>query len=447
MTDQPRHVSSGGFRVNRARMLAKLREFQTPDPTHFVLSWIRSAVASGATWIKASDLPDGACLDLRFDGLPFRAAELEEPFQSLFEAATPGTRRNRYLAFGLLTAFGLKPKSLTLITGRGTQRLRLELRDLEHHSLSPVAEDDDETVLRATWTSPPRALKSLPELVATRCVGCPAPIDWHAAGRNLLIPAEREGEMSHREGGARARVWRLGRGDTSELSLSVDGVAATIEHVPLPLAQVAAYWDDPELKLDASHAHVVRNARYRRAREWLFEAAEALIKQEARRHEETAEWLSHRLEGPEALRAWRAALDGPEIPFEEWRARERGSPTSVFSGWLGKPGPRRPSASTIKQVWESALRARWLRRAGAAMVGRPGLWEVWRTPLFFDAAGRPLTLSDVQHFLGRDYVAVYFDERRAPSDWPAAKRGLWLSSVDDRTTLLRIWPRLRLLPG
>lgn len=446
MSDKARHVSSGSFRVDRARMLAKLREFQTPDPAHFILAWIRCAVASGAPNILVRESPDGAGLELRFEGLPFREAELEEPFGSLFQAETPGTRRNRYLALGILTALGLKPKALQVVTGRGTERFRLEVRDLERHAVSRLEEDDDETVLSISGTGRAAATRLL-ELVAASCDACPAPIDWQAGGESVLLPRRREDALAHQEGRARASVWRLGHGNVSELRLSVDGVSAGLERVPLPIVQVGAYWDDPELRLDASYARVVKNARYHRAREWLGAAAERLLKREARRHEEAAGWLAHRLAEPEPLKAWRAALDGPEIPFSEWRGRGTLSAASVFAGWLGKRGRRDDAAATLEAVWEAALRTRWLRRALAASIGKPFPAELWHTPLFFHASGEPLSAADIQHFLGRDLVAVFFEERRKASDWPLKKHGLWLSSVDDRTTLFGVWPRLKLLAG
>ena len=94
-------VESGSFRVDRKRALEKLMRFQMPDVQLFLLPWIRAAAASGAKhlWISHED----GGLEIRFDGRPWTAEELKDPYRSLFveEAEVARFARNRELAIGI----------------------------------------------------------------------------------------------------------------------------------------------------------------------------------------------------------------------------------------------------------------------------------------------------------------------------------------------------------
>lgn len=109
-------VDSGSFRVDAAKMLEKLRSFQLAEPADFVCAWLRCAAASGAKDIR---LDTGArSLTLVFDGAPFSASELSQPYQVLVDGEGPDARRGRHFAYGLLGLYRLRPVGVT-VTSRG----------------------------------------------------------------------------------------------------------------------------------------------------------------------------------------------------------------------------------------------------------------------------------------------------------------------------------------
>ncbi|TBR21989.1 hypothetical protein EPO15_08925 [bacterium] len=109
-------VDTGSFRVDAAKMLDKLRDYQLTDPNDFVCAWLRCAAASGASAIRLTPHPTG--LELAFDGRPFTAAQLSQPYQSLVGDDSPDGRRNRHFAYGLLGLYRLRPRSVS-VTSRG----------------------------------------------------------------------------------------------------------------------------------------------------------------------------------------------------------------------------------------------------------------------------------------------------------------------------------------
>lgn len=115
-------VGSGVFKVDRARMVEKLSQFQTGDPDGFLLPWLRLAVASGATRLELSLRESGLQLD--FDGKPLGARFLEDPFEALVGEEDADSDRHRHLAWGLLNLLPLSPRA---VVGRsGGARLLVE---------------------------------------------------------------------------------------------------------------------------------------------------------------------------------------------------------------------------------------------------------------------------------------------------------------------------------
>lgn len=109
-------VDSGSFRVDVAKMLDKLRSFQLSDPADFVCAWLRCAAASGAKEIHLKTTMTG--IELAFDGRPFSASELSQPYQVLVDGEGPDARRGRHFAYGLLGLYRLRPLGIT-VTSRG----------------------------------------------------------------------------------------------------------------------------------------------------------------------------------------------------------------------------------------------------------------------------------------------------------------------------------------
>ncbi|TBR17827.1 hypothetical protein EPO15_16080 [bacterium] len=122
-------VGAGAFKVDRARMVQKLAQFQTGDPEGFLLPWLRLAVASGATRLELSLRETG--LELQFDGKPLGARFCDDPFEALVgeEDASGEADRHRHLAWGLLNLLPLAPRA---VVGRsGAARLLVEPKGVE----------------------------------------------------------------------------------------------------------------------------------------------------------------------------------------------------------------------------------------------------------------------------------------------------------------------------
>ncbi len=118
-------VDTGSLRVDTARMLDKLRERQLADARDFVLAWLRCAVASGAGKIELSC--DWGDFRLTFDGRPFSAAELRDPYQALLDPEAPEALRGAQLAYGLLACLRFKPTAIWVFSGPPESRLSLSL--------------------------------------------------------------------------------------------------------------------------------------------------------------------------------------------------------------------------------------------------------------------------------------------------------------------------------
>ncbi|MBI4678532.1 MAG: hypothetical protein HY748_13215 [Elusimicrobia bacterium] len=143
-------VESGSFRVDVSRLLDKLREHQLTDPHYFILCWLRCAVASGAKLIELDPVSDG--LELRFDGKPFSAQELDQPYAALLDPDAPEVRRGRHFAYGLLGVQRLEPDRIEMVSGMPGSRAAMVLagRDSVPQE-TPAAGLEDRTVIRLRW--------------------------------------------------------------------------------------------------------------------------------------------------------------------------------------------------------------------------------------------------------------------------------------------------------
>lgn len=101
-------LSAGHLRVDAARAIAKLREYQLADRTAWILEAVRAAVAAGATRIAL----DGDSNDvwLYWDGEPWPAADLPRLFDELVSPEAAGEHHHvRLLAAAVNSALGLHP--------------------------------------------------------------------------------------------------------------------------------------------------------------------------------------------------------------------------------------------------------------------------------------------------------------------------------------------------
>jgi hypothetical protein len=101
-------LSTGRLRVDAARAIAKLREYQLAVRAAWVLEAIRAAVASGATRISLTG--DTNDLWLSWDGEPWAAADLPRLFDELVGPEASDARYHvRLLAAAVNSALGMNP--------------------------------------------------------------------------------------------------------------------------------------------------------------------------------------------------------------------------------------------------------------------------------------------------------------------------------------------------
>jgi hypothetical protein len=251
-------------------MLDKLRERQLADARDFVLAWLRCAVASGAGTIELSC--DWGDLRLWFDGRPFSAAELRDPYQALLDPEAPEASRGAQLAYGLLACLRFKPTAIWVFSGPPESRLSLSLDSraakrpptagMSPFSSGPVRDPGQGTLLQArfpglrgVWRAMRLSRRALGRFwrpgVALSVQGNPVFDPFHRASRNDDI--EPEG-------------WRLGWRDRPGDVVSrirVYHLGAFVEELDERLGatmQLDAALANDGLRLDISQSSVVRDA-------------------------------------------------------------------------------------------------------------------------------------------------------------------------------------------
>ncbi|MBA2538404.1 MAG: hypothetical protein H0V17_02110, partial [Deltaproteobacteria bacterium] len=118
-------LSTGRLRVDAARAIAKLREYQLVDRTAWVLEAIRAAVASGATKLRLSG--DANDVWLSWDGPAWPADDLPRLFDELVSPEPTEERHHlRLLAAAVNSALGIDPAYVDIyaISPDGTLRAR-----------------------------------------------------------------------------------------------------------------------------------------------------------------------------------------------------------------------------------------------------------------------------------------------------------------------------------
>lgn len=111
-------VAVGRLRVDAARAVGKLREYQLPDPSAWVLEVVRAAVAFGATRVRVSG--DADDVRVAWDGGTLESDALAELFDELVDPAPrPERRPLRLLATGVNTALGLEPRWVDVVVTGG----------------------------------------------------------------------------------------------------------------------------------------------------------------------------------------------------------------------------------------------------------------------------------------------------------------------------------------
>lgn len=329
---KPQWVGSGSFRVDRAKALEKLRDFQTPEPGLFMLPWIRAAVANGARGIELDLAKDGS-FTLAFDG-PSLDPRLADPAACLFGPAPEP--RLRHLALGILAALRLDPKLVSLTSGVGAERRCLRLGPAGDSLDAPESESGENILWVMFRDGLPAEDWHLKAIDA--CRACPAHLRIGGTRLAAFDGAEAEGLMIREED---RRIWLepLDRADSAidVCQFGVRGMMWT-PHAP-GRAAVGGFVDDPAIALDASQTGVVRDKAWSAMRLALARATDRLVIRvagtQSRRLGALAGWLRDK--------AWRRA----------W----------AWSLQNGSYGPWPETTGAKRQAFENAVRvALWLRR-------------------------------------------------------------------------------------
>ncbi|MBI4349464.1 MAG: hypothetical protein HY553_21695 [Elusimicrobia bacterium] len=401
-------VASGSFKIDRAAALEKLARYQSLDPTRFLLSWIRAAVAAGARSVTV----ERADRTLVFEaaGGRFSRDEFAEVYDPLLAPVEGPARAKRFhLALGFLALERMEPEEVEIepANGRG-------------------AVGGARIVVRARPSSRGGRLFRALEWPETECAGCPIPItlpgmevprlaasrgDWleyrHRSVRAWVRPA------LTRLQGHRAAFSCLGvRGATLELESDLAGVDGLIEH--------------PELALDLSQTGVVRDEAYGAAVEALRQAAGRLIESVAAQvASDLPRLLSTWVDGKDGYPVWRNALSNV-APREVY-----GTPPWIEGSRLGWAATAAQLLVPLSSSLDAGLRepeyalarkVAWLRSACLRLLdpradrGRPGAEALWGCPCYATS--------------GRSAVALRrIERRRAKSGTVFLAPRLWTSGL------------------
>jgi hypothetical protein len=273
-------VESGVLRVDRVKALEKLVGFQLEDPAAFALCWVRAASAAGAASIDADF--DGRAFFFRFDGTSYSKDDLKDPYGGLFAEEGFENPRTKHLAYGILGALRLGAREIRVVSGTSGSRVRLKLSSIESDSLESLEnEEGGPTVIRVSWPrgeAPQEVARSLQVLrsecafsaplvrVGGRIVAKPPMLAESGPGASLsFFDGRRRGRLDLTEvEGGRVDVAHLGvRVETAEFPDALRGLRGRV--------------DDPDLRLTASLAGVVRDERYAAARAALAAQARRLL--------------------------------------------------------------------------------------------------------------------------------------------------------------------------
>ena len=276
-------VETGSFRVDRAKALEKLSLYQLEDPTLFMLSWVRTAVAGGA--INLSFDYDGRTLEIRFDGQNFGKKVLRDPYGGLFAEAGEAEVRLKHFAFGLLGALRLSASEVRVVSGPVGERRRLIVSSLENERIDMLdsATGDSSNAVRVLWPrgEAPEDLKKALRALTEQCRLVPGTMRINgkrvATGpRPLDLSGGESGRIKFNEDGLRGWL-DCGIEDASEVSWHHAGVFVISEPLAGLGTGVTGSADSLDFNLTASLSGLVHDEGYLRARERLRRMGRRLL--------------------------------------------------------------------------------------------------------------------------------------------------------------------------
>lgn len=259
---EPVHAGSGTFRVDRARALAVLRRYQLPEPSDFLLPWLRLAVASGAREARLKRLAWG--LELRFGGEPLPAERLKNPLDCLFsEEEGAGEARFPHLLAGMQAALRFAPWRLVLCSGAGARRARLAIAPDGQERFS-AGEPGEDTVLQVVWRGWFTGRLTHRCLERARSAAALLPIPLLIDGEPAASGGDGEGFL---EDGVRGRiVFSRGLLESSIRFCKYGVAAARLPHRSSS-PRFRADVNDDRLRLTASQSGILRDASFSRVLE------------------------------------------------------------------------------------------------------------------------------------------------------------------------------------
>lgn len=427
-------VGTGSFTVDRARALEKLMRFALPDPAWGVLSLVRFAVASKASFIKVERAARGE-LTVRFDGTPPAREQLEGPYDALFARAGKAEPRGRDLAVGLLSLLRLEPAHILVRAGHGGERLLLRLNRAEPEAVEPCHDGDEDTVVRFIPGpgTPAGVWAAVSPAVEERCRMLPPDTVLSIDGEPWKAPRAPEGEEGRpvfgpdlagwvryperREAESRIRLYRLGV-LVCEISESLGG------------APVMARVDCAAFRLNASQTAVVRDPAFKRAMAAVAAAAAALVPDAAATHAERAPQLTQILKGMGLRGLWGRSVAA-------WLEPARPRFVDALGNILGAASEQALDRQLAAAVKADARRACWLREAGdaardAPVFLAPDLTAQSRAQLEETVAALGvLPVADRLNAAPRDYHVLWTS---CPAERSAAQRwfpGAPVAAADD----------------
>lgn len=385
----PVHVRSGGFKVDRAEALRKLSGYQLSDPLSFLACWVRSAVASGApsvaVWLDTEGV--GAW----FEGEPWTAEQLADPYTYFFEAEGPKAAPVRHAVVGALAAFRAGVRTVRIESGVGSLR-QGALLGPDSVSAGP-SNSSRGTVLRAEWSaSIPEAdrLRAVQALEA-RCGMLRIPVSIARAGGAPKRPGRISAEsrfpaLEFERDLLRGVLFLPTRPDapSSEVHLYSGGVLASTIEWQFPRAQAQAHLDDSAFVLDASHSSVTLNAEFQKAMSEAGERADGLLDLALTRHERQYWRLTRFLfEGHLAARVLRRL---------KWH--RDGLLDFLLAAAVGRAEDREKLLTLERGI------AAWLRATAAGMSDeyrdRPLVKRLFDAPLYLTVTGETISVSELE---------------------------------------------------
>jgi hypothetical protein len=415
-------VGSGSFRIDREKALETLLRFQLPDPTQYLLCWVRAACAAGAAEIRITVSEQG--LELRFAGTPFAYDELKDPYQALFGKAGGSGSALRHLAYGMLAALRTVPEIISVASGKGKGRSRLEVSSLSQDRIERVEEEGADTVIRVLRPKDGTVSKALAHIRGSTSM-CPAEIFVCDEKAAPLQDVERRLAVSVEEDGARTLLWVPEElAARSRVELHVLGVWVDTADIELPAVQVWGRVNDDRMQLNASLTGVVRDGRYRAMVNRLPKAAERLVMEVSGRLGESLPSTARLLMQDEAARfVWADRMHRGTGSYG-------GNLLHALFSFLYRIR-KRPLTAELKSVGQDALAVRWLRDLCGRTLADPEQDEripfrqaLWNAPLFVSMTGTLLTLKELEKLHSKDEKLRYWVHSPGSSSVPYDDRSI-----------------------